>query len=177
MTIAQFPRKKVLVVDADLRRPRVHRLFGLDNYEGLAECLSHAIDPLKTVQKTELENLDVITSGGPTQVPSRLFESELLSEFLAKVQFYYDIILVDSAPVLAVSDTLFLCPGVDAVLLVVMAGVTPRQVAIRAKEVLLDSQANIAGIVVNNVSGVLPYYYDYRYYGAYKEEQKTRSAR
>jgi protein-tyrosine kinase len=177
MTIAQFPRKKVLVVDADLRRPRVHRLFGVDNYEGLTECLSHAIDPLKTVQKTELENLDVITSGGPTQVPSRLFESELLSEFLAKVQFYYDIILVDSAPVLAVSDTLFLCAGVDAVLLVVMAGVTPRQVAIRAKEVLLDSQANIAGIVVNNVSGVLPYYYDYKYYGAYKEEKKTRSAR
>ncbi len=177
MTIAQFPSKKVLVVDADLRRPKVHQLFGVDNYEGLTECLSHAIDPLKTVQKTELDNLDVITSGGPTRVPSRLFESDLLSEFLAKVQFYYDIILVDSPPVLAVSDTLFLCAGVDAVLYVVIAGVTPRQVALRAKDVLLDSQANIAGVVVNNVTGALPYYYDYAYYGASKEEKKTRSRR
>jgi len=169
MTIAQFPQRKVLIVDADLRRPRMHHVFGLDNSEGLTECLSYAIDPMKTVQKTELENLDVITSGGPTDVPSSLFESELLAEFLSKVQFYYDIVLVDSAPVLAVSDTLFLCTGVDAVLLVVIAGVTPKQVAVRAKDVLLDAKANIAGVVVNNVSEALPYYYDYKYYGAYKE--------
>jgi capsular exopolysaccharide synthesis family protein len=169
ITIAQFPQKKVLVVDADLRRPKVHRLFGLGNSEGLSDCLSYAIDPMKTIQKTELENLDVVTSGSPTDVPSALFESEHLAEFLSKVQFYYDIVLVDSAPVLAVSDTLFLCTGVDAVLLVVIAGVTPKQVAMRAKDVLVDAKANIAGVVVNNVSEALPYYYDYKYYGAYKD--------
>lgn len=175
ITIAQFPLKRVLVVDADLRRPKIHQLFGLPNKTGLTECLSDGIDPMKTVQKTQLANLDVITAGGPTEAPSKLFESELLSEFLAKVEFYYDIILVDSAPVLAVSDTLFLCSGVDAVLLVVIAGVTPKQVALRARDVLVNSRANIAGVIVNNVSGALPYYYDYKYYGAYKEHKTTSS--
>ena len=98
-----------------------------------------------------------------------MFESELLSDFFAKVRFYYDIVLVDSAPVLAVSDTLFLSSEIEAVLFVVLAGVTPRQVVNRAKDALVDARANILGAVVNNVSEVLPFYYDYKYYGAYKE--------
>ena len=69
-----------------------------------------------------------------------------------------------------VSDTLFLSREIEGVLFVVLAGVTPAQVALRAKESLADARANIVGVVVNNVSRVLPYYYDYKYYGAYKRE-------
>jgi protein-tyrosine kinase len=168
-TIAQFPQTKVLVVDADMRRPTIHSKFGLRNDEGLVDCLGHGVDPLRVVKKTQLANLDVITTGGKTEAPSRLFESEMLSEFFAKVRFYYDIVLVDSAPVLAVSDTLYLSREIEGVLFVVLAGVTPRQVVVRAKESLVDAKANIVGVVVNNVSRVLPYYYDYKYYGAYKK--------
>ncbi len=169
VTIAQFPQTKVLVVDADLRRPRMHSVFGVPEEEGLIDCLGHGVDPLRVVKKTELGNLDVISTGGRTESPSKLFESEMLSEFFAKVRFYYDIVLVDSAPVLAVSDTLFLSREIEGVLFVVLAGVTPAQVVMRAKESLIDARANLVGVVVNNVSEVLPFYYDYKYYGAYKK--------
>jgi len=169
VTIAQFSNRRVLVVDADLRRPRIHSIFGLKNQSGLLECLSGAAEPLSVVKKTELENLDVITAGGATTEPSRYLESDLLSELFEKVKFYYDIVLVDSAPVLAVSDTLFLGAESDAVLLVVLAGATPRDVVVRARDTLSDANMNLIGVLVNNVSEVLPYYYDYKYYGAYKE--------
>jgi protein-tyrosine kinase len=169
VTIAQFSHRKVLVVDADLRRPKVHSIFGLKNTGGLLECLMGAEEPLSAIKKTELENLDVITAGGATKEPSRYLESEMLSELFEKVKFYYDIVLIDSAPVLAVSDTLFLGAESDAVLLVVLAGVTPAEVVARARDTLVDANMNVIGALVNNVSEVLPYYYDYKYYGAYKD--------
>jgi len=169
VTIAQFSHRKVLVVDADLRRPKMHTLLGLKNAGGLLECLIGTEEPLSAIKKTELDNLDVITAGGATKEPSRYFESEMLRETFEKVKFYYDIVLIDSAPVLAVSDTLFLGAESDAVIMVVLAGVTPSEVVARAKSTLMDANVNLIGVLVNNVSEVLPYYYDYKYYGAYKE--------
>lgn len=171
LTIAQYPRNKVLVIDADLRRPRMHRLFGIDNHLGLTECLREGRDPLSVVKETQLENLKLITAGGHSDSPAQLFESEGLGEFFNKVKFYFDYVLVDSAPVLAVSDILFLCSKVDSVLFVVMAGSTPRQVVMRARNILVDSQAHIAGVVVNNAAEVLPYYYDYKYYGYHQDRE------
>lgn len=168
-TVSQFPQKRILVIDTDLRRPRMHQLFGLTLRHGLVDCLASNVDPLTVVKTTKLENLDVITAGGTTDAPSKLFESEMLSEFFAKVRFYYDIVLVDSAPALAVSDTLFLCGQVEAVILVVLAGVTPSPVVLRAKQALVDSRANLVGVAVNNSSQALPYYHDYKYYGRYGE--------
>ncbi len=170
MTIAQFPKNKVLVVDADLRRPRMHSLFNLGNSRGLIECLGELRDPMSVVQDTPLKNLKIVTSGGYNDAPAQLFESEALEEFFNKMRFYFDIVLVDCAPILAVSDTLFLCSKLDAVLFVVLAGRTPRQVVKRAHGILKDSQAKIEGVIVNNASEVLPFYYDYKYYG-YKQEQ------
>jgi capsular exopolysaccharide synthesis family protein len=165
MTVAQFRNKKVLLVDADLRRPRVNKIFGLDNPGGLMECLSDGADPLEVVKQTRLDGLHIITGGERTRAPGKLFESEMLREVFDKLKFYYDIVIVDSAPVLAVSDTLFLCSVIESILLVVMAGVTPREVVSRTKNVLLDSRASVAGVVLNNANQVLPYYYDYSYYG------------
>lgn len=165
MTIAQFPKKKVLLIDADLRRPRIHEIYGAGLDFGLHECLVSSADPMKAIQSTELPNLQIITAGSPSRTPGKLFESEALSEVMRKVSFYYDVVLVDSAPVLAVSDTLFLVSEIDCVMLVILAGVTPREVVKRAKNVLVDSHARIGGVILNNASLVLPYYYDYKYYG------------
>lgn len=170
LTIAQFPNTKVLVVDADLRRPRMHEIFGVELAGGVADCLGHGADPVTVIKKTRASNLDVITAGGTTDSPSKLFESQLLSEFFAKIRFYYEIVLVDSAPALAVSDTLFLCAEVEAVLFVVLAGSTPADLVVRARDALKDARANVIGAVVNNVSEVLPYYYDYKYYGTYSRK-------
>jgi capsular exopolysaccharide synthesis family protein len=165
LTIAQFPNKKVLHIDADLRRPRAHHVFGLENAVGFKDCLADNVDPMDVIKKTPMPNLSVITAGERTPQPGKLFESEHLKEVLNKLEFYFDIVIVDSAPVLAVSDTLFLCSEIEAVMLVVLAGVTPREVVQRSKNVLEDSHANLVGVVLNNVSQVLPYYYDYKYYG------------
>jgi len=165
MTIAQFPKKKVLIIDADLRRPRVAGIFGMNGGAGLKECLESAVDPMKIVRETELPNLQVITAGNRSKTPGKLFESEALTEVIRKVSFYFDVVLIDSAPVLAVSDTLFLVPVIDKVLLVILAGITPREVTKRARNVLLDSNAKIGGVILNNASSALPYYYDYKYYG------------
>lgn len=169
VTIAQFPKKKVVILDADLRRPRIHKQFGLEGEGGLKECLESDVDPMKLVKSTPLPNLQAITAGGRSRTPGKLFESEALSEVIRKVSFYYDVVIVDTAPVLAVSDTLFLCSEIDVVMFVILAGVTPREVAIRARNVLLDSNAHIGGVVLNNASGVLPYYYDYKYYSYEKK--------
>ena len=165
MTISQFPSKKVLYLDADLRRPRAHTLFGLTNSIGFKDCLADNVEPMDVIKKTPLPNLNVITAGDRTAEPGKLFESEHLREVLRKLEFYYDIVIVDSPPVLPVSDTLFLCSEVEAVILVVLAGVTPRDVVQRTKSVLDDSGANLIGVVLNNATHVLPYYYDYKYYG------------
>jgi capsular exopolysaccharide synthesis family protein len=165
MTIGQFPTKKVVYIDADLRRPRAHKLFGLDNRLGLKDCLADNIDPMEVIKKTPLPNLGVVTAGDRIPEPGRLFESEHLREVLNKLEFYYDIVIVDSPPVLPVSDTLFLGSEVEATILVVLAGVTPREVVQRTKNVLDDSRANLIGVVLNNATHVLPYFYDYKYYG------------
>ena len=148
----------------------MHSIFGVEDAIGLADCLGRAEDPLSVAKKTALANLDVITAGVQRESPSKLFESEMLSEFFEKVSFYYDIVLVDSAPALAVADTLFLSAKAEAVLFVVLAGVTPSELVVRAKEALADARAKLAGVVVNNMSQVLPFYYDYKYYGTYSQE-------
>jgi capsular exopolysaccharide synthesis family protein len=136
----------------------------------MSECLRDTLDPMKLIKKTDLPNLDVLTAGERVPSPSHLFESDRLAEVLEKVQFYYDMVIVDSPPVVAVSDTLFLCREIESVLFVVLAGVTSRDLVARAKDILVDANANIAGVVVNNVSGILPQSYDYRYYG-YSEKR------
>ena len=159
ISAARSRRQKVLIVDADLRRPRLSKVFQLSNARGFGTCLQDGLNPMEVVQKTPLGNLDVITSGGARSNPAMLFETEHLAEFFAKVKFYYDVVIVDSPPVVPVSDTLFLCSEVEAILLVILAGETPQQVVFRAKELLTNAKAQITGVIVNNAMDVLPYYY------------------
>jgi capsular exopolysaccharide synthesis family protein len=168
LTVARFRGKKSLIVDADLRRPKLHEIFDVPKEPGLVECLEGGLDPLDAVVDTPVENLKVIPAGRAIGSPAHLFEGDVLSEIFEKIKFYYDIVIVDSAPVIPVSDPMLIASEVDGVLLVLLAGMTPRHVALRAKNILMDANANILGIVVNNLSEVLPYYYDYHYYG-YRE--------
>ncbi len=172
LTVARFRGKKSLIVDADLRRPRIHGIFNVDRGPGLLECLRDGVDPLEVVKDTPIENLKVITAGKRIKSPSHLFEGDVISEIFGKIKFYYDIVIVDSAPVIPVSDPMLLSSEVDGVLLILLAGMTPRNVALRTRDILLDANANILGLVVNNLSEVLPYYYDYKYYGYSKESDE-----
>ncbi len=172
ITVARFRGKKSLVVDADLRRPRLHQVFDVPKEPGLYECLTGEIDPMEAVKDTPIENLKVIPAGRRVKSPAHLFEGEIMTEIFEKIKFYYDIIIVDSAPIIPVSDPMLISSVVDGVILVLLAGMTPRNVSLRAKNILLDADANLLGVVVNNLSEVLPYYYDYQYYGDTEDDEK-----
>jgi capsular exopolysaccharide synthesis family protein len=165
LTVARFKEKKSLIIDADLRKPKIHQMFGVDKEPGLAECLKDNLDPLEVIKDTKIDNLKVMTSGKLIKSPSHLFEKEALRNIFEKIKFYYDIIIVDSPPVIAVSDPMLISGALDSVIMVVLAGKTPQKVVLRARDILLNADANIIGVVVNNLSEVLPYYYDYKYYG------------
>jgi capsular exopolysaccharide synthesis family protein len=172
LTVARFRGKKSLIVDADLRKPKLHNIFNVPKEPGLFECLNREKDPLEAIKDTLIDNLKVIPAGRRIKSPAHLFEGEVMTEFFEKVKFYYDIVIVDSAPIIPVSDPMLISSVVDGVLMVLMAGRTPTNVALRAKNILLDANANLLGVVVNNMSEVLPYYYDYKYYGYTEDDNK-----
>lgn len=172
LTVARFRGKKSLIVDADLRRPKLHDIFNVPKEPGLYECLNGEIDPLDAVKDTPIDNLKVIPAGRRVKSPAHLFEGDVMTELFEKIKFYYDIVIVDSAPIIPVSDPMLISSVLDGVILVLLAGRTPRNVSMRAKNILLDANANLLGVVVNNMSEVLPYYYDYRYYGYTEDDEQ-----
>jgi capsular exopolysaccharide synthesis family protein len=172
LTVARFRGKKSLIVDADLRRPKLHDIFNVPKEPGLYECLNGEIDSLDAVKDTPIDNLKVIPAGRRVKSPAHLFEGDVMTELFEKIKFYYDIVIVDSAPIIPVSDPMLISSVVDGVILVLLAGRTPRNVSMRARNILLDANANLLGVVVNNMSEVLPYYYDYRYYGYTEDDEK-----
>jgi capsular exopolysaccharide synthesis family protein len=174
LTIAKHKRTKTILIDADLRRPKIHKYFGLRREPGLVEVLSGEKDVLDCVQDTPCDTLKIMSAGRRDAAPSYLFDSHRLGEALNELKFYYDTVIVDCPPVIPVSDPVMVSPEVDGVIMVVMAGVTPRELVVRARDVLLDVDANILGLVVNNHAEVLPYYYDHKYYG-YREAAEPKA--
>jgi capsular exopolysaccharide synthesis family protein len=155
---------RTLLIDCDLRRPMLHRLFAIDRQHGLTEALSDGIQIKTVIRKTALENLDVVTAGAVTPHPTEVFDAKAIGAMVNEQKFYYDYVFCDSPPVIPVSDPMLLAQEVDGALLVVKAGATPREIVIRAKGILTSNQNNLIGVVLNNVKGTLPYYYDYSHY-------------
>lgn len=156
---------KTLLVDADVRRPTVHKLFNVEREPGLTGVLEHGLPGKNVVRKTPLEHLDLITAGRVTAEPAEVFDAPAIGRLLTEMKFYYDLILVDSPPIIPVSDPMLLAPEVDGVLLVIRAGQTARDVAIRAVDIMRANKTEILGVILNNANNTLPYYYDYKYYG------------
>jgi len=165
ITLARHHAGTTVLVDCDLRKPRIHRVMEVDNTTGLSNALQRGNLEEGDVKTTELPNLFVLPAGSERDEPTRLVEtfpdSRLMSELLSR----YDHVVIDTAPNVAVPDALFVGARVDAVVLVVKAGVTPREVVTRGLELQRDERDNVIGVVVNNFEHVLPYYYDYKYYG------------
>jgi capsular exopolysaccharide synthesis family protein len=177
LTVARHSPTNILLVDCDLRKPRVHEIYGLTQAKGMTD-LMRGILPLKAVIKdTAQPNLKVVTSGRVISGPSKLFQPDVIQRTFAQLCADFPIVIVDSPPLLPVSDPLLLAPEMDGVILVVQAGKTPRQVVRRAKDLLATVEANVLGVVVNNAAEALPYYYDYKYYGYDEEVPRIRDGR
>jgi capsular exopolysaccharide synthesis family protein len=164
ITAAQHKHKKTLLIDCDLRRPVIHHLFNLRREKGVCEILREGLSIKETIKKTSEHNLDIITCGKYVAQPTEVLNAASVRRALEEVKFYYDFVLLDSPPVLPVSDPMMLSSEVDGVLLVVKAGSTQREVVKRATE-LIRGQSRLIGVVLNNLDNVLPYYYNESYYG------------
>ncbi|GAA0469242.1 CpsD/CapB family tyrosine-protein kinase [Alkalibacillus silvisoli] len=161
VTFAQ-QSKKVLLIDADLRKPTVHYTFRTNNTFGLSNLLvgDHALE--QVVQDVRVDNLDVLTCGPVPPNPSELLGSKAMRQLVENAKESYDLIIFDTPPVLAVTDSQVLSQFVDGVLLVIRSKVTDKDTAIRAKELLNQTHANILGTVLNDREadeGNYHYYY------------------
>lgn len=165
MTAARQKKRKTLLVDCDLRRPTLHYLFDVPRENGVVEALTEGKNAKEIIKKTAEPNLDIITAGKPVPQPTEVFNSNAIHKLLEEVRFYYDLILVDCAPILPVSDPMLLAPDMDGVILVVKAGSTQREVAKRASLLLQNNKTRFLGVVLNNLANILPYYYSESYYG------------
>jgi len=139
---------RVIVVDGDLRRPQQHEIFGVVNNKGLSSWLTERGAP--PLQKTTIDNLQVLTAGAVVANPVALLSAKRLAEALAELHTLADYVLCDAPPVLAVTDAALWASQVDGVLLLINAGGTKREDAQRAKAVLEKVQARIVGAVLLN---------------------------
>lgn len=177
--------RRTLLVDSDLRRPSVHLCLGYRKKEpGLSNILTDACQPEQAVQTfvelmmgavgfdaaiqtPGLDNLSVITTGSTAYSPPDLLESKALDRFFQWAREHYDVVIVDSAPVLAVADPLLVAPKVESVVLVYKVGKTARKAIQRAKYQLASIKATVSGVILNNISpeveiGGNYYYSQYR---------------
>jgi capsular exopolysaccharide synthesis family protein len=144
--------RRVIVVDADLRRPGLHTLFGLDRQDGLTNMLlgEHAQLPL---QDTAAPGVRLLASGPAPANPLEVLASRRFDQVLALARAQADFVLVDAAPAGALADVAVLAPRLEGMLLVVSAGRTKRDLARRAREQLERVNANILGVVLTDVRG------------------------
>lgn len=177
-TIARYRNTKTILVDCDLRRPRVHQLFGISKEEGVADVLNGVRKLDTCFKRTSIENLRLLTAGSLVDNPTELFNSQRLRDLFSEIKFYFDTIIVDSPPVIPVTDTLILSPEMDGALMVVKAGETHKEVVKRAVDMMRNAGFNILGVIINNQKSVLPYYYDQSYYGYkyYVRDDKKKRA-
>jgi len=174
--------KKAALIDADLRRPQVHQKFGLSNRAGLTNLFMRSVDAMTGIlQTTEMTNLSIITSGILPPNPSELLTSKKMGQILDRLNQDHDIIIIDTPPVLTVTDAAAMSPSMDGVILVAKPGVTKLSAMAQTIEQLRAVGANILGVVMNDVkpsSRKYGYYYSH-YYSKYsdyygKDEKKPQ---
>ena len=147
--------QRVLLIDADMRRPTLHATFGVNNQQGLTTVLtspSNSIDLRQVIQESGVTNLDILTSGPIPPNPAELLNSQRMKALLESVKDLYDMVIVDVPPMLEVTDTQILSRYLDAVVLVVKQNQTQKLAVKRAVELLKLAHANLLGYVMNDVN-------------------------
>jgi len=174
---------RVLLVDADLRRPSIHKSFGLGPRVGLSNVLTgNTTMQLATVRSPILPSLFILPAGTPPPNPAELLASSNMGEVLTELLQEYDHIVIDTPPTLSVTDAVIMSTRADAVVLVIRSGQTTKQALRRARDLLTQVNARVSGVLLNAVDLSSPdYYYYYEYQGKYgnryyQEEQSEKDA-
>lgn len=160
---------RVLLIDADLRRPSIHKTLGMAPGNGLSNVLTGGATLEQAVMLSNISpNLSILAAGTPPPNPAELLASNNMREVLDKLRDEYDHIVIDTPPTLSVTDAVVLSTSADAVILVIRAGQTTKQALRRARDVLIQVNARICGVLLNAVNLNSPdYYYYYEYQGKY----------
>jgi len=177
ITMAQAGQR-VLVIDGDLRRPRLHRTFSAPSTQGLSTLILGEATPEEAVKATGIDGLYMLPAGPVPPNPAELLQSARYSEVLRELASRYDRLIIDSPPIGVVTDALVMSAQADGVVLILRAGATPKKAALRGRRMLLDVKAHIYGAVLNDVdlgSRVGQYYYYYRY-GHYPSDRYPSAA-
>jgi capsular exopolysaccharide synthesis family protein len=168
VSLAQM-EKRVLLIDADLRRPKQHRIFNQKNHDGLSNYLSMGLEMEKLVKRTQVPSLYVINSGPVPPNPAELLSSEKMQLLLENLKGRYDFILIDTPPILTVTDAQVLGKMVDGLVLVVQADKTPREALSQSREVINFLKLRTFGVVINAIGLDNRGYYYRHYYRQYRQ--------
>ena len=174
LTLSFATDEKVLLIDGDLRRGGLHRLFGLEGEPGLAEVLGGQAEWRKVIQPTPYKNLSFISAGEPAGHPGELFFSAACEALLDELRSEYETIVIDTAPVLAVDDTPSLAPKADGTLIIYRAGRTSCRLMRNSFEALYSRNAKVLGIIFNGVDPKQPEYGYYKYTEYYYSKTVSR---
>ncbi len=166
--------KKTLLIDSDLRKPVLHNVFKADKSPGLTSCLIGDTSYKKIINKTDVENLDLVTSGVIPPNPSELLDSSNMTNFIDNIRKDYDIVLFDSPPLIAVTDASVIFKHVDQFCLVVRAGVTQKGALERVVSLTAQAGIKITGVIMNAITQEHSYGYGYyyNYYQYYYGDEK-----
>jgi polysaccharide biosynthesis transport protein len=160
---------RVLLIDADLRRPSIHKTLGMGPRSGLSNVLTGSATLQQAITRSPvLPNLSVLPAGTPPPNPAELLASTNMRDVLEELRGQYDHIVVDTPPTLSVTDAVVLSPRADAIVLVIRSGQTTKQALRRSRDVLMQVNAKVSGVLLNAVDLSSPdYYYYYEYKGKY----------
>jgi capsular exopolysaccharide synthesis family protein len=161
VTMCQDFDKRVVIVDADLRRPRIHRLLGMTPRRGLSDVLGGEVLPEDVLITDSVPRLTILPGGHSSKSPAEMLASPRMRQLIEELKSRFDFIIFDTPPVLTVADAIVLGPMTDGVVLVIQAGRVRKRPIMRAVELLHNSK--LLGFVLNRGDLVLSHY-GYRYY-------------
>jgi capsular exopolysaccharide synthesis family protein len=175
LTLARHRKQRTVLVDLDFRKPAVHREMGLPRHSpGAAEALMDRALNRDAVRPTAEPNLFVLPAGSFRNFSAEALTPESVRWLLCELLRSFDVAIVDTPPNLAVPDPLVIGRGVDAAIFVVKAGSTSKRVMMRGIELQTRANANLAGLVLNNIRDVMPHYFNYEHYGYAADGQAHR---
>jgi polysaccharide biosynthesis transport protein len=169
---------RVLLIDADLRRPSIHKTLGMGPRSGLSNVLTGSATLEQAITRTPvLPNLHILPAGTPPPNPAELLASSNMRDVLLELREQYDHIVLDTPPALSVTDAVVLSPRTDAIVLVIRSGHTTKQALRRARDILMQVNAKVSGVLLNAVDLSSPdYYYYYEYQGKYADYYRDENA-
>ena len=163
----------VVLCDCDFRNPTQHKIFGLHN-KGLSNCVATGSDVMDIIQQTSIPNLYVLTSGPVAPNPSELLASQNMVDILAELKQHFDYVLVDTPPIMPVTDAAVVSGKVDGTIMVIASGSVSPAIAVEAKTRLEQAGAHLLGVVLNKVDVAANSHYGYYYYYGHEHHEEEK---